>query len=327
MAEVLCPILPSNSPIPTAQQARPATPDNYPRGSSVPQNQTPPRLVQMPRNNYHTTHNGGATGYRGTSTAPTYAFKATPTLKNDSRQTGPQNPPSVQGDPNRQRYPGPPSVSTTSSSTTSSNPSSAPSTNTTVSTWSQLFSKNDSSLTSNFEVAPFTTSNNAKSENKPAPIPEAPSDAFPPLAQTPSLNENSTKSTPGRYRRNKQKAESPPAAVETQDSSTPMNQTTHIIQPANTMPKLTTDIPTSEFNARDLESEAAASSEPQASAGAEQKSSSHGISSLKRYRRRSSVNTLNNESNNQLIDPAKVAPSSPAAERPSSPLRPPSVSP
>lgn len=328
MAEVLCPIIPSNNPISVAQQGRPSTPDNYPRGSVAQQNSNSQRLVQMPRN----------TGYRGTSAAPTYAFKATPNLKNDNRAPAPNQPQSAQplnGDSssaaNRQRYPAPPSVSTTSSSTTSSNPSSTPSSNTTVSTWSALFAKNDSSLNSNFEVAPFTTERNIKNSTKPPTVPEASSDAFPPLVQTSSIPDNSSKQAPGRYRRgNTKKPEAAPPTQETSSSlnatQAPMGQFAHATQPTSSMPKLTTEIPRSEFTPRDLEKEPEPpSSEQQATPGAEQSGSTLGMSSFKRYRRRSSVNTLDNAGKNQLVDPSTVAPSSPATERPPSPLRPQSV--
>lgn len=343
MAEVLRPILPSTSPIPASQQARPSTPDNFPRATAAQHNQAQPRLVQMPRNNHSHTHTSGMTGYRGTSAAPTYAFKATPNLKNETRTqvSSPATAAAAAGQvqplggdnssaANRQRYPAPPSVSTTSSSTTSSNPSSAPSSHTTVTTWSQLFTKNDSSLTSHFEVAPFTTENAMKSETKPPIVSEANSDAFPPLAQASSAPDAASKQAPGRYRRNK-KPEMTQQVPESQavSNTSPMGQSSHAPPPANSMPKLTTEIPSSDFSARDLEKpaeeETQANSEPQASAGAEQNSGTSGLSSFKRYRRRSSVNTLDTASKTQPIDPSKIAPSSPDGERPSSPLRPSSV--
>ena len=205
MAEVLCPIIPSNSPL--AQQQRPTTPEQYSRSASGQQTKPASRFVQMPRNN---TYQTGGTGYRGTAAAPTYAFKATPSLQNQTKPAAQPQQPQQNGtagqplsnDPsaaNRQRYPAAPSVSTTSSSTTSSNPSSTPSSQTTFSTWSQLFSKNDSTFSSNFEVAPFTTSNDKSGKETPKqePAPENNPAAFPPPSRRPLRRT----STPGHPRR------------------------------------------------------------------------------------------------------------------------------
>ena len=338
MAEVLCPIIPSTSPIPAAQQGRPSTPDNFPRGSAAQHVSSSPKIVQMPRNNNYQNHNAGTTGYRGTSAAPTYAFKATPNLQTQNRT--PNNLHQQQPQPlakdnasaaNRQRYPGPSSTSTTSSSTTSSNPSSTPSAPPQVSTWSSLFSKNDS-FSSNFEVAPFTTEKAGKSENKPAAISEANSDAFPPLIQTSSGPEHASKQAPGRYRGRNKKQENHNNATEIQApaSQPPTGQFSQTPQPEGTTPQLTTEIPSSDFNTKELEKGSEPSAPPttetQASAGSEQNSGKQGLTSFKRYRRRSSVNTLDNAGKDQPIDPSKVAPASPVTERPSSPVRPPSVS-
>ena len=343
MAEVLRPFLPSTSPISAVDQGPPSTSDNFARGSAPQQSPSPSRIVQMPRNNHSHPHNGGVAGYRGTSAAPTYAFKATPNLKTESRAPAPSSNPSTTPQPpplsndsgsagNRQRYPGPPSVSTTSSSTTSSNPSSAPSAHAPVTTWSQLFTKNDSSLTSNFEIAPFTTEKAMKTETKPPALPEPDATAFPPLVQASSIPDNNSKQAPGRYRRNNKKPDTSQPASENQtpESQPPMGQFAHSSSPATSLPKLTTEIPSFDFSANELEKSAPVESdvvsEPQASSGAEQNGSASGLSSFKRYRRRSSVNTLDSASKTQPVDPSKVAPSSPAGERPSSPLRPSSVS-
>lgn len=336
MAEVLCPIIPSNSPLSAGQQARPSTPDQYAHSASGQQNQTQSRLVQMPRNN-----NYSSTGYRGTAAAPTYAFKATPNLQNQPKtavQPQQQNPTPVQplgsdaSAANRQRYPAAPSVSTTSSSTTSSNPSSTPSSNATnISTWSSLFNKNDSTFSSNFEVAPFTTENSAKETPKAETIPEHGSDAFPPLSQAQALTDPAPKPTPGRYRRGGVKrveSSSTTPDVQPITAPAPMGQFQHPPQANGTLSKMMTEIPAPDFGSSDLSADVVAldrtnSLDPQTSSGAEQNSAKQGASSLSRYRRRSSVNTLDGAGKGQAAD--KNAPASPAAERPSSPLRPPSV--
>ncbi|KAL9052525.1 MAG: hypothetical protein Q9162_005328 [Coniocarpon cinnabarinum] len=344
MAEVLRPIVPSNSPLSVGQSAQSPPPEKHTRNSPSPHNHNTSRVVQMPRNNNHHHHphhvNGGPT-YRGASASPTYAFKSTPTLQSQPKsgvQASQQQSTVSSAQPlsndnsaaNRGRYPSPPSVSTSSSSNTSSNPSSTPSAAPpTLSTWSSLFAKNDSSFSSNFQVAPFTTEKTNKDALAAEAVPEATSDAFPPLNQAQGLNDPSSKTTPNRYRRAQKRVDTPTSAQDSPPHSgpTPMGQFSHSTQSNGVTPKLTTEIPSAELGSPDANKNAEFDrtdvAEPQASPGVEQGGSKPGLASLNRYRRRSSVNTLDGSA--KVADSTtekSVAPSSPSAERPSSPLKP-----
>ena len=336
MAEVLRPLVPSDSPLSIGQQGQTSNPDAKPRASTSQQSHIPPRLVQMPRNNGPHNHASGGTGYRGTAAAPTYAFKATPSLQtqpkspNQQQNVSQSQPPNGDGSNvvNRQRYPAAPSVSTTSSSTTSSNPSSTPS-HTAASTWSSLFSKNDSTFSSNFEVAPFTAGSNPKDNSNQEPVPDSTSDAFPPLSEATALTDLAPKQAPGRYRRGQKRMGTNPTLPEAKVLPTPTTKDLTIHPPSSNgqTPKLTTAIPSSEIGTKDLDKDVAALSrtdsiEPQASAGAEQSNGRPSISSLNRYRRRSSVNTLDSAGKGKEgSDAPKSAPSASSSERPSSPSR------
>ena len=285
------------------------------------QQQQQPRLVQMPRNNIQS-HSGGS-GYRGTSAAPSYAFKATPHLRNENKvcpaSTSTMLQPSaaeniVNG--NKQRYPTHGSTSTTSSS--SSNPSSNLSSNNT--TWSQtLFAKDDSVLGSNFEVAPFTTQPSASSNHSANPT-----------------TENLSKPSPNRYRRANGKAETtntPSKTPQNANTVNPMGQFTYnASQGTLYSQKLSNGLPKSNGEINDAVQQAgttvsAPEAEPERSAPNPQSALS-----MKRYRRRSSLGTLDingGAKGPSGSDDVKVAPANPAADFPSSPHeapRPPSVS-
>ncbi|KAI9668660.1 MAG: bud neck involved protein [Alyxoria varia] len=179
--------------------------ENYSNGhGGQQQHQSQPKLVQMPRNNFNS--HSGASGYRGTSAAPAYAFKATPNLKKDSRSTS--APPSavLHGQASESAQHGSkahlstaPSLSTTSSSsenTASSNPSS------TAMTWSEkLFSKDDSILGNNFEIAPFSTESSSLG------------DLTLPGQSTTASTEPVAKPPPNRYRRGQKSSDIGPSTA------------------------------------------------------------------------------------------------------------------
>lgn len=142
---------------------RPAITESHHSGMSTP-NSGQSRGNQ--RGTY-SSHSGGS-GYRGTSSGPvqTYAFKSTPHLKNDNRTTSsssnnpsPQPLASDHSSANRQRYPAPSSVSTTSSSSSSNPPSLPP------------LAKDDSFGFSNFQVPAFSAEANGVANENEAPKP------------------------------------------------------------------------------------------------------------------------------------------------------------
>lgn len=144
MAEVLSPFTTPNNPV-TLRQLRIAASEPYQPVSSTQPNQQSSLIMSAPRSHY----NSGATGYRGTSAAPIspYAFKTTPQLRShQASANAPQ--PLASGNPsvgNRQRYPAPSSISTTSSTASSNFSGGSP----------QYTMKEDSSLKSTFQIPPL----------------------------------------------------------------------------------------------------------------------------------------------------------------------------
>lgn len=325
MAEVLYPLIPGNTPI-SMLQSRPTSADTL--SSTQHQHQNQSRLNQMPRPN---TNHTGVPGYRGTSAAPlpTYAFKATPQLRNDMRTTSAgaasqTQPLADSANANRQRYPAPESISTTSSSTSTSTPSSTLSTNP---TWSSLFQKDDSVLASNFQVAPFTT---------PSEAPDLNSDKA--LAERPVIPvDTPAKSSPDRYRRGQRRIESSNSVVQSQQSQqASKGNAPHlaIVTPATTIPSAAggpaklipvsyanaaagtspSEQTTNSMQAENQQADAGTDDLKPSSVGSTQEQKA-GPSSFSRYRRRSSLGTM--ETNVMAAaDDSKNASVSPTVESP-----------
>ncbi len=187
MAEVLLPIIPPNQSM-QMLSTRPSNSDMY--ESAMSGQQQPSRIMQMPRSHFNSHNGGSGIGYRGTAVASVapYTLKAnTHSLTENltsSTFSEPHQPLNAEtaSAANRQRYPAQSSIST---------PSSAPSPN--ISSWGhQLFTMDDSVLTSKLELTPYNTqpwqiTDSAVSVN----------DDVTPVAETP------TKSIPDRYRRNR----------------------------------------------------------------------------------------------------------------------------
>jgi len=310
MADVLRPVL-SN----TYQERRPSNTLSYASVAQAhPQSQSSSqRSSEMPRNNQYSANSG----YRGTSAAPAYAFKTTPTLRNDNRpnttSSAPTNPP-LSGDNssagNRQRYPAPASVSTTSSSNASSNnPSTTPSTSTNVSTWSSLFTKDDSVMSSNFQIPPFSTTTQT-------PLADSLSISNAP----PTFADGPAKSSPDRYRRNQRRAESHNATGLQQSGGNAAGQTQpgqlgHSVQQNGVAKPPGKDNLTATSENLTESSNKTIVTEPQAIAGAAQPGASTNASSMRRYRRRSSAGTLDPAAKAAPADEeTKVAPANPVPE-------------
>ncbi|KAB8437407.1 hypothetical protein FH972_025085 [Carpinus fangiana] len=292
MADVLQPFNPQNTPS-GMLQTRPASADTFQTIMSQHNQPQHSRVSSAPRSFSGSHPNGTPTGYRPAAAAPTYAFKATPQLRSSSATQQPQ-PLASDGlsAGNRQRYPGPPSVSTTSSSSSSSAP-----------TWSQqLFSKDDSILTSNFEVAPFTAGNNPFTGQTPR---------LPPLANPDAAI---AKPSPERYRRGARRSDVGGPTIKTSEAP-PAPMTGHAANSPTTIPK------SSQFSY--AQAAARQDGAPSASAAAvpveeaviaKEDAPKSPVSSMNRYRRRSQIG-----SNEEKIAAAESVNSGvPATKRPAS---------